>query len=142
MNPPERCYITESSASRRRKNDPYIAVAGGGGLGGGPHYSKGGIQIFLGDCRDILPGLPKVDLVLTDPPYGIFLKGGKWGKKFGKGLDWDRKTASNIMEIIKYGNNSIVWGGNYYRLPPSRGWLVWYKRDAVPRVSQVELAWT
>lgn len=37
-----------------------------------PYYDDGkGIQIFLGDCREILPTLPKVDLVLTDPPYGI-----------------------------------------------------------------------
>jgi len=36
-----------------------------------PYYDHKGIQIFLGDCREILPQLPKVDLVLTDPPYGI-----------------------------------------------------------------------
>jgi site-specific DNA-methyltransferase (adenine-specific) len=36
-----------------------------------PYYDHAGIQIFHGDCRDILPHLPKVDLVLTDPPYGI-----------------------------------------------------------------------
>ena len=35
------------------------------------YYDHSGIQIHLGDCRDILPTLPKVDLVLTDPPYGI-----------------------------------------------------------------------
>ena len=35
-----------------------------------PYYDEGGIQIFHGDCREILPHLPKVDLVLTDPPYG------------------------------------------------------------------------
>jgi site-specific DNA-methyltransferase (adenine-specific) len=36
-----------------------------------PYYDHAGIQIFHADCRDILPHLPKVDLVLTDPPYGI-----------------------------------------------------------------------
>ena len=36
-----------------------------------PYYEEEGIQIFCADCRDILPHLPKVDLVLTDPPYGI-----------------------------------------------------------------------
>ena len=36
-----------------------------------PYYDKDGITIYHGDCRDILPGLPNVDLVLTDPPYGI-----------------------------------------------------------------------
>lgn len=35
-----------------------------------PYYQDGAVQIYLGDCREILPELPKVDLVLTDPPYG------------------------------------------------------------------------
>jgi len=43
-----------------------------------PYYSKDGITIYHGDCREILPTLPKVDLVLTDPPYGIALKNGTW----------------------------------------------------------------
>ncbi len=34
-----------------------------------PYYEQDGITIYHGDCREILPGLPKVDLVLTDPPY-------------------------------------------------------------------------
>ena len=36
-----------------------------------PYYDHAGITIYHGDCREILPTLPKVDLVLTDPPYGI-----------------------------------------------------------------------
>lgn len=36
-----------------------------------PYYKENGITIYHGDCRDILPTLPKVDLVLTDPPYGM-----------------------------------------------------------------------
>ena len=46
-----------------------------------PYYDHDGITIFLGDCRDILPGLPKVDLVLTDPPYDVHA--GKGGGCFG-----------------------------------------------------------
>jgi site-specific DNA-methyltransferase (adenine-specific) len=38
-----------------------------------PYYDHGGITIWHGDCREILPRLPKVDLVLTDPPYGVEL---------------------------------------------------------------------
>ena len=49
-----------------------------------PYYDDGhGIQIFLGDCREILPHLPKVDLVLTDPPYGI--DGGRGAINLGRG---------------------------------------------------------
>jgi hypothetical protein len=41
-----------------------------------PYYEEKGITIYHGDCREILPSLPKVDLVLTDPPYGIGLRNG------------------------------------------------------------------
>jgi site-specific DNA-methyltransferase (adenine-specific) len=43
-----------------------------------PYYEHGGITILLGDCREILPTLPKCDLVLTDPPYGLDFKGESW----------------------------------------------------------------
>ena len=42
-----------------------------------PYYQEDGITIYHGDCREILPQLEKVDLVLTDPPYGIGEDGGK-----------------------------------------------------------------
>lgn len=105
-----------------------------------PYYEHGGITIYHGDCREILPNLPVADLVLTDPPYGIFACGGKWGKK--DQLGWDRCKFDDIQIVLDAGTNQIIWGGNYYALPISRGWLVWYKRDAVPSASPVELAWT
>lgn len=105
-----------------------------------PYYDHQGITIYHGDCREILPHLEPVDLVLTDPPYGILDHGGKWGKKAD--LQWDRETATGIREVAARGAAAVIWGGNYFVLPPSRGWLVWFKRDAVPSASQVELAWT
>lgn len=42
-----------------------------------PYYEHGGIQIFHGDCREVLPGLGPVDLVLTDPPYGVGYAAGR-----------------------------------------------------------------
>jgi len=36
-----------------------------------PYYQHAGQKIYLGDCREVLPTLGPVDLVLTDPPYGI-----------------------------------------------------------------------
>ena len=39
-----------------------------------PYYSDDAVTIYHGDCRDILPSLPKVDLCLTDPPYGVNLE--------------------------------------------------------------------
>jgi site-specific DNA-methyltransferase (adenine-specific) len=105
-----------------------------------PYYQDESCTIYCGDCREILPLLPKVDLVLTDPPYGIYACGGKWGRK--DQLQWDREPAQNIGQIVASGAGAIIWGGNYFTLPPSRGWLVWYKRDAVPSAADVELAWS
>ena len=100
----------------------------------------GNATLYLGDCRDILPTLPKVDAVITDPPYGIAHLGGKWGKK--KELAWDREPAATEAQLIEVGEIVVVWGGNYFNLPPSRGWLVWRKPDRVPSAADVELAWT
>ena len=99
----------------------------------------GNAELWLGDCREILPTLPKVDAVITDPPYGIFSCGGTWGKK--SELQWD-KEAPDISMLLDIAPLQIVWGGNYFPLPPSRGWLVWFKRDSVPSAADVELAWT
>ncbi len=100
----------------------------------------GNATLYLGDCREILPTLPKVDAVITDPPYGIAHLGGKWGKK--KEWAWDREPAANEAQLIGAGEIVVVWGGNYFNLPPSRGWLVWRKPDRVPSAADVELAWT
>ena len=53
-----------------------------------PYYEEPGIQIFLGDCHDILPLLPSVDLALTDPPYGV-------GKD-----DWDAASCEWIVPLL------------------------------------------
>ncbi len=111
-----------------------------------PYYDHAGITIFLGDCRDIIPQLPKVDLVLTDPPYGIarVMKGGKgtghW-TLLSEGNPWDNEAPD--LDFLKgKANTTIIWGGNYFPLTPSRCWLVWDKLNAVPTMGQCELAWT
>jgi len=105
----------------------------------------GNCHLYLGDCREILPSLPKVDLVLTDPPYGIGFAAQptKWQRLDGKKPeDWDDEAPDFISDVLAVGDNSIVWGGNYFSLPPSRGWLSWFKPDAPPSMGHFELAWT
>ena len=109
-----------------------------------PYYKDDSVTIYNCDCRDILPTLGRFDLLLTDPPYGIGFAAQptKWQRAAGKAPEqWDNSTV-NISDAIAATEKSIVWGGNYYCLPPSRGWLVWHKPDAPPSMSQVELAWT
>lgn len=104
-----------------------------------------GVTLYLGDCREILPTLPKVDAVVTDPPYGIGFASQptKWQRRAGhKPQAWDDLTVDGLQELLELGNKQVVWGGNYYPLAPSRGWLSWYKPDAPPSMGSVEFAWT
>lgn len=108
----------------------------------------GNATLYLGDCREILPTLPNVDAVITDPPYGLGCKmqGGTWGAKegFKEMLDWDSEAPSVeiLLSIVDKAPFSVMWGGNYYGLPPSRCWLIWDKANAVPTMADCELAWT
>lgn len=104
-----------------------------------------GVELYLGDCLEVLPTLGRFEAVVTDPPYGIGFAAQptKWQRRAGsKPTDWDNAPADALGEILALGDLQIVWGGNYYQLPPSRGWLSWYKPDAPPSMGSFELAWT
>lgn len=110
----------------------------------------GDCTLHLGDCRDVLPTLGKVDAVVTDPPYGI---GEKWDKAGGFGScggklwtgksGWDNQTDEPSLALAMNQSNgvAIVWGGNYYNLPPSRGYLVWDKMQTGFSLADSEWAW-
>lgn len=104
----------------------------------------GNAELYCGDCREILPTLPKVDAVITDPPYGIGFASQptKWQRLAGKKPEsWDNSTVEIVTSLPELAP-SIIWGGNYYALPPTRGWLSWFKPDAPPSMGHFELAWT
>lgn len=110
-----------------------------------PYYEEKGITIFHGDCREILPTLEPVDLVLTDPPYGINFAGQptKWQRLDGAvPTRWDEHRIDDLYGLIRHIPLKAIWGGNYYQLPVSRGWLTWFKPDAPPSMGNVELCWT
>jgi DNA modification methylase len=111
-----------------------------------PYFSSGGVTIYHGDSRDILPGLePGFDALVTDPPYGIGFAAEptKWQRLAGaQGETWDDARPDFIVWALRFAPVQIVWGGNFFELPVSRGWLVWVKPDAPPSMSTVELAWT
>jgi DNA modification methylase len=98
-----------------------------------PYYQDDAVTIYHGDCREILPELPRHDLLLTDPPYGIGASSGtgKYGRiKWTDGdTGWDESTPANAVLAcaISQADKSILWGGNYFALPPSRQYLVWDK---------------
>lgn len=105
----------------------------------------GNATLYLGDCMDVLPTLDRVDAVITDPPYGIgFAAQPTRGQRLAgkKPEAWDDETATALHAVLQLGDVQCVWGGNYYALTPSRGWLSWYKPDAPPSMASLELAWT
>ncbi len=109
-----------------------------------PYYQDSAVTIYHGDNREF--DLGTFDLLLTDPPYGIgsLMKGGKdtghWGS-LSDGNEWDMETPE-ISGFIAQCSESIVWGGNYFALPPARCVLAWRKLNAVPTQADFELAWT
>lgn len=108
----------------------------------------GSVVLYCADCRDVLPTLGKVDAVVTDPPYGLGSKlhdGGTWSTNpiYDAMLEWDTEPVSSelLKEVTAIADKSIVWGGNYFELPPSRCWLSWYKINTMPTMADFELAW-
>lgn len=117
-----------------------------------PYYSHAGIEIYHGDCRDLLPALKGIELILTDPPYGI-----------AHPTNYSSRGRSNLAQcrdyipvheddrpfdprfLLNHGKARILWGGNYFAnlLEPKSGWLVWDKQrpDDLDQ-STCELAWS
>lgn len=115
-----------------------------------PYYARDGITIYHGDCREILPALPKVDLVLTDPPYGISHPTNYKSRKraaLAACTDYPPVVGDDRpfdpTPLLRW--PCILWGANYYadKLPPVSGWLVWDKlRPDDLDQSTCELAWS
>ena len=104
----------------------------------------GNTTLYLGDCLEILPTLNKIDAVVTDPPYGIGISLNPFRQKHEK-MNWDNKTPNKelINIIIEKSKNVIIWGGNYYDLPPSQGFFIWDKLQPENfSLSMIEMAWT
>jgi site-specific DNA-methyltransferase (adenine-specific) len=109
-------------------------------------------KIHHADCLEFMKQLPdkSIDLVLTDPPYGIgvckmTLGNGK--NTIYRGLEnWDDKIPSDeiFIEIERISKNQIIWGGNYFanKLNNSMGWLFWDKGTGANDFADGELAWT
>ena len=116
-----------------------------------PYYSHAGITIYNADCREALPTLAQVDLVCTDPPYGIGEARGKNKSRTNAATavdygisSWDDAPIEQalVSQILDAGMYKIIFGGNYYSLPPTSCWLVWDKLNGANDFADCELAWT
>lgn len=118
----------------------------------GKIYQLGRHRVMCGDSTDkanvelLMNGI-KPDAVHTDPPYGLGKKmsGGTWATKASHYSDmhtWDKEAEQAFFDTaINQGCDAIVWGGNYFITPPSRGWLIW-KKPHFPTMADCEIAYT
>ena len=112
-----------------------------------PYYQDDAVTIYHGDCREILPTLPKHDLLLTDPPYEIegTWDGGNshgWGKLSAEAKSWDVRPSWFCDLVPGLAKELIIWGGQYFPLEPSGSWLIWDKVVRKFSSGHAELAWT
>lgn len=116
------------------------------GVGSGPWL--GGLEATCEDCMALMARYPDkhFDLAIVDPPYGIDINSsGRLGHYGGKGKTWDAQipSAAYFTELRRVAKHQIIWGGNYFPLPPSRCFLIWDKQQPEGvSFADAEFAWT
>ena len=116
------------------------------------------IRIYNEDCLEAIKKMPDkaYDLAIVDPPYGIDLANMNMGagksKKCSKiknrkwvAKDWDKNTPTTeyFENLIRVSKHQIIWGGNYFELPPCPHYIIWDKE--IPEglsFADCEMAWT
>jgi site-specific DNA-methyltransferase (adenine-specific)/modification methylase len=109
----------------------------------------GNATLYLGDCLEILPTLPKVDAVITDPPYGIsYVHGHEKSKHASVHNEVPVVGDENPFDpapFLSLAPLCVLWGANHFarRLPESGRWIVWDKRVGTVQNDQsdLEVAW-
>lgn len=119
-----------------------------------PYFETRLGKLYHGDCLDVMPEIISVNLVLTDPPYGVnemTRRKNKSRNNIAKVKDygeytWDSQIPgiSYFYEMKRVGNNQIIFGGNYFvnHLYNSPCWIVWDKVNGDSDFADCELAWT
>lgn len=112
-------------------------------------------EVYNMDCVAGMQHYPDkfFDLAIVDPPYGIGFSdyerrsmGVKTKERYTKNgkKRWDDQTpdCAYFIELLRVSKNQIVWGGNYFDLPPTQCFIFWYKQNPVPNFADGEYAWT
>ena len=106
-------------------------------------------MIYNQDCMEAMKEMSdnQFDLAIVDPPYGINAGSKTYGKRKIKHTkkDWDKETPKDLFfeELFRVSKKQIIWGGNYFKLPLTNGWIVWDKdRKKETTFSDGEMAWT
>lgn len=84
------------------------------------------------DCMDGMKYFPDkyFDLAIVDPPYGINIEKSGRLRKYNTKNIWDNRvpTEDYFNELFRVSKNQIIWGGNYFKLPPTKCFLIWDKK--------------
>lgn len=112
-------------------------------------------EVFNMDCMEGMKQYPDkyFDLAVVDPPYGInfsdYERGGMGQKVKERYTKIEKKKWDNVVPLTEYftelfrvSQNQIIWGGNYFDLPPTQCFIFWYKQNPVPNFADGEMAWT
>ena len=117
-----------------------------------PYYDRDGIVIYHARCEDVLPSIDPadVDLLLTDPPYGINLNtdtATRFGAKKFPGKVRERvhgdSESFDPATLLNY-PRAVLFGANHYasKLPDTTSWIVWNRESGDSNTADAELAWT
>jgi DNA modification methylase len=109
----------------------------------------GDCTLYLADCTVLVNQVPKDAALVTDPPYGInesskkVASRGKLAKPKDYGdFNWDKTAPQDLINLYRARTkNQIIWGGNYFDLPPTSCYLVWDKQNS-GNFADCELAYT
>ena len=99
------------------------------------------------DCMDGMKEFPDkyFDLAIVDPPYGINIQKSGRLRKYNTNHIWDNSIPDKTYfdELFRVSENQIIWGGNYFYLPPTRCFLIWDKKQPENvSFASCEFAWT
>ena len=106
----------------------------------------GGLTITCEDNMELMSRYSDnyFDLAIVDPPYGIGISSNPVRQQHQK-KDWDSAipTKEYFNELFRVSKNQIIWGGNYFDLPPSRGFFIWDKKQPHDfSLAMCEMAWS
>lgn len=103
-------------------------------------------EVYNMDCMEYMKGIPDkfFDLAVVDPPYGIGISSNPV-RQIHKKKNWDSAIPDKqyFDELFRVSKNQIIWGGNYFNLPPSQGFYIWDKKQPEKfSLAMCEFAWS
>ena len=104
------------------------------------------INLYCGDSLQAMREMDdnQYDLAIVDPPYGIGMDGGQIGTNTYTKKNWDNEIPPSeyFVELMRVSKNQIIWGGNYFDLPPTKSIIIWDKNNGASTFGDGELAWS